>query len=91
MDTVNVACKKDSDLNIQIKKAFENLINVDNSVALSLAKYMDILMKKWIKGMSDEGIEHISTEAIGLFRLLTDKDVFESFYRAGLSRRLLNA
>jgi len=39
--------------------------------------------------MNDEKMENLVMDAIGIFKYVNAKDVFEEFYLRGLSRRLL--
>ena len=54
-----------------------------------LAKHIDIIMKKHIKGMKDNEINNLFDRILEIFRLLQDKDEFENFYSSYLSKRLL--
>jgi cullin 3 len=54
-----------------------------------LAQYVDDLLKS--NSRFDNDLERQVDNLIGLFRYLSDKDVFEVFYKRLLSKRLLHA
>jgi cullin 3 len=88
---INQSCEKDNDLNLTIKKAFEICLSEFKSSSMFLAKYIDLQMKKEIKALKDEEISSLFDKILEIFRLLTDKDEFEGFYRNSLTKRLLNS
>jgi cullin 3 len=87
---VKEACERESNLDIAMKNAFESFINVNNWTALSLAFYLDDLLKKGLRGLAESEIDTRLDNCIMIFRYLQDKDVFESYYKNALSKRLLN-
>lgn len=48
-------------------------------------------MKKDIKTFKDDEINVLFDKVIEIFRLLSDKDEFEGYYRNNLTKRLLNS
>lgn len=72
-----------------IKDAFEYFINLDTRAAQYLSLYLDELIKRGLRDMSEDAIESALDEVVIIFRFLTDKDVFEDFYKHHLSNRLL--
>ncbi len=87
------ACSRDVNLSLSVKKAFISFVNKPKggNIALLLAKHVDLLMKRNIRGMSDEAISDQFDRTLEIFRLLNDKDEFESYFWAGLTKRLLNS
>ena len=83
------SCTKDVSLNLCVKKAFEYVVNSQRQLSTLLAKHIDIVMKKQIKGMKDHEINNLFDRILEIFRLLSDKDEFENFYSSNLSKRLL--
>ena len=73
-----------------IKSAFEHFLNKGSRSAQFLCQYVDTMLKKTIKGMSEDEVESKLTKIIGIFRYLQDKDIFERFYKDYLSKRLLS-
>lgn len=76
---------------IQIENAFATFINENKKVAEYLSLFIDDSLKKSIKGKTEEEIEEILERCIILFRLISDKDLFETYYKAHLAKRLLNS
>lgn len=73
----------------RLKESFEDFLNVDTRAANCLAIYADELLKSGLKGASEEEVDKKLNTVILIFRYLSDKDVFESYYKQHLARRLL--
>ncbi len=73
-----------------LKEAFERFINEDSRCAQYLSMYVDHLLKKKVKGMSESDVEDQLDKVVVIFRYLQDKDVFENFYKQHLSKRMLS-
>jgi cullin 3 len=73
-----------------IKEAFEEFMNKDNRTAAFLALYVDDLMKTGAKEMTEAEAEDKLDKVIVIFRYINDKDVFESYYKNFLAKRLLS-
>ena len=69
-------------------KAFSNFMNKD-FYAKQLSNYTDFCMKIGFKGKSNEEIENILNEIIGLFKCLNTKLVFSLDANAKMSDRLI--
>jgi cullin 3 len=54
-----------------------------------LAVYVDELLRAGLRGATEEQVNDELQKAIIVFRYLADKDVFESFYKQHLAKRLL--
>ncbi|CAG5088020.1 Oidioi.mRNA.OKI2018_I69.PAR.g11705.t1.cds [Oikopleura dioica] len=79
-------------LHSTIQDALQYIINVrKNRPAELIAKYVDGLMKSGNKAVDDAGLDKKLDEIMSLFRLIHGKDVFEKFYKADLSKRLLHS
>ncbi len=74
----------------RLKEAFEEFINRDNRCAAYLANYVDELLKSGVQGATEEEVEGKLERVIVIFKYLTDKDIFESYYKSLLSKRLLS-
>ncbi|EER01598.1 conserved hypothetical protein, partial [Perkinsus marinus ATCC 50983] len=74
-----------------MKMAFENSLNNDPKCAHYLSLYLDELLRKKLRDMTDADFHSNVDQVISVFRYLIDKDVFESYYRSSLCRRLLNS
>jgi cullin 3 len=73
----------------KLKDAFEEFINADTRCASYLVLYIDELLRSALKGMNEEEADAQLEKVIVIFRYLQDKDVFESFYKRYLAKRLL--
>jgi cullin 3 len=75
----------------RLRESFEHFLNADARAASCLAVYVDELLRVGLRGATDEQVTEQLQEAITVFRYLSDKDVFESFYKQHLAKRLLGA
>lgn len=74
----------------RMRESFEDFLNTDARAASCLAAYVDELLRVGLKNMTTEAqINEELDKAITMFRYLSDKDVFENFYRQHLAKRLL--
>mmetsp|Transcript_13037 Transcript_13037/g.24484 ORF Transcript_13037/g.24484 Transcript_13037/m.24484 type:complete len:754 (-) Transcript_13037:41-2302(-) len=73
----------------RLKESFENFLNVDTRAASCLAVYADMLLRSSIKGASEEEVSKMLNNVILVFRFISDKDVFETYYKEHLAKRLL--
>lgn len=71
-------------------RGLENILNKDTRCAKYLALFCDAMLKKGLKGKSEDEMLRLVDQVIGLLSHLKDKDIFLDFYKRALSRRLLN-
>lgn len=88
-DIVNKAFRNEPMAKKRLQKSFENFLNADTRAASCLAVYADDLLRSGIKGATEEQIAKLLHSVIVVFRYISDKDVFESFYKQHLAKRLL--
>jgi cullin 3 len=77
----------------KLKTAFEEFVNRDSRCANHLASYVDDLLKNPKSGittMTEDAADKMLTRVVVIFRYLTDKDIFENFYKTHLAKRLLS-
>lgn len=81
----------ESDKGIQaaMTRAFTEFINLFQRSPEYMSLFIDENLKKGLKGKSENEVDAVLDKAITLFRYITDKDVFERYYKKHLSRRLL--
>ena len=73
----------------RLKESFEDFLNADARAASCLAIYVDELLKTGLKGSTEAKVAAELNKVILVFRYLSDKDVFESYYKQHLAKRLL--
>lgn len=73
----------------RMREAFEDFLNTDARAASCLAVYVDELLRVGLRGATEDVVQAELGRAIVIFRYLSDKDVFESFYKQHLAKRLL--
>lgn len=73
----------------RMRESFEDFLNTDARAASCLAVYVDELLRVGLRGASEEQVTAELQKSIVVFRYLSDKDVFESFYKQHLAKRLL--
>ena len=73
----------------RVASDFERFINQNQRSAEYLSLFIDEKLKRGAKGLSDAELEAVLDKAIVLFRFLSEKDVFERYYKQHLAKRLL--
>lgn len=73
----------------KLNEAFEGFVNVGNHCAAHLASYVDELLRGGIQGATEVEVEDKLEKVIVIFKFLSDKDIFESYYKNLLCKRLL--
>ncbi|KAF9581254.1 Cullin-3 [Lunasporangiospora selenospora] len=84
-----VAFAKDKSFDTAINSAFESFINLNPKAPEFMSLFVDNKLKKDFKGKSDDEVDTILNKTTTLFRFLSEKDVFERYYKQHLSNRLL--
>ncbi|EIN09693.1 Cullin-domain-containing protein [Punctularia strigosozonata HHB-11173 SS5] len=79
----------DRDLEGGINEAFESFINQNERAPEYISLFIDENLKKGLKGKTDEEVEAVLDKTITVFRYVTEKDVFERYYKGHLAKRLL--
>eukprot|EP00178_Gracilaria_changii_P011728 TRINITY_DN330_c0_g1_i1.p1 TRINITY_DN330_c0_g1~~TRINITY_DN330_c0_g1_i1.p1 ORF type:complete len:785 (+),score=125.36 TRINITY_DN330_c0_g1_i1:255-2609(+) len=72
-----------------VNDAFERFVNGFGRSAEYLSLYVDKLLRKDFKGLTDDEVDVKLDAVMALFRYLSDKDVFERYYKQHLQKRLL--
>jgi len=73
----------------RMKESFEDFLNEDARAASCLAIYVDELLRSGLRGATETQMTEALQKVIIVFRYLSDKDVFEAFYKQHLAKRLL--
>ncbi len=89
-EIVTMACNNDSNFRLAKKKAFQQFLNSSDKTARALARYTDYLFRRQVRQLSDDQLEAKINSTIRIFSNLSDKDIFEGFYRKALAKRLIN-
>lgn len=99
-DLVNIQFQKDSLFLEAMKDAFTSFVNTDlinkkhphsrTSTAELLSTYCDSVMKTTDK-IGEDKLDDLLEKIVQLFGYISDKDMFQEFYRRALSKRLLMA
>jgi len=89
MNIADNAFRGEKKIHKRLKESFEDFLNVDTRVANCLAIYSHELLRSGLKGASEEETNRKLNNVILIFRYISDKDVFESYYKTHLARRLL--
>lgn len=79
----------DQGLQSSIMGSFANFININPRSSEYLSLFFDENLKKGIKGKTENEIDALLDSGITLLRYIKDKDLFETYYKKHLSRRLL--
>ncbi|KAH7106342.1 Cullin-domain-containing protein [Auriculariales sp. MPI-PUGE-AT-0066] len=81
-----------TDITVQgaMVEAFESFIHVNSKAPEFISLFIDENLKKGLKGKTDIEIDVVLDKTITLFRFISEKDVFERYYKAHLAKRLLH-
>ncbi|KAI0331890.1 Cullin-domain-containing protein [Cubamyces sp. BRFM 1775] len=89
-DTIwSKAFQNDRELESGLNEAFETFINLNEKSPEYISLFIDDNLKKGLKGKSDTEVDIVLDKTITVFRFVTDKDVFERYYKGHLAKRLL--
>ncbi|KAG6820945.1 hypothetical protein H0H93_009181 [Arthromyces matolae] len=84
------AFKKDREIESALNEAFQSLVDGNEKSPEYISLFIDEYLKKGLKGKTDAEVEVILDKTITIFRFLTDKDIFERYYKGHLAKRLLH-
>ncbi|KAJ5662719.1 hypothetical protein N7462_011645 [Penicillium macrosclerotiorum] len=79
----------DQGLQSTIMTSFADFINLNPRSSEYLSLFFDENLKKGIKGKTESEVDTLLDNGITLLRYIKDKDLFETYYKKHLSRRLL--
>jgi len=88
-EIVIVSFRNEKKAQKRMKESFEDFLNTDARAASCLAVYVDELLRVGLRGATEDQMNEELNKSILVFRYLSDKDVFESFYKQHLAKRLL--
>jgi len=80
---------KDQSILTSLTRSMADTINSFNRSSEYISLFIDENMKKGIKDKSDTEVDLTLEKAITLLRYLQDKDIFETYYKKHLCKRLL--
>jgi cullin 3 len=86
---VKVCFRDEKKAQKRLRESFEDVLNTDARAASCLAVYVDELLRVGLRGATEDQVQEELLQVITVFRYLQDKDVFESFYKQHLAKRLL--
>ncbi|XP_025195333.1 cullin-3-B-like [Melanaphis sacchari] len=72
-----------------ISSDFEHFLNLNSKSPEYMSLFIDDKLKKGVRGIDENDLEPVLDKAMVLFRFLQDKDVFETYYKQHLAKRLL--
>jgi len=72
-----------------ISSDFEHFLNLNPKSPEYMSLFIDDKLKKGVRGIDENDLEPVLDKAMVLFRFLQDKDVFETYYKQHLAKRLL--
>ncbi|KAH8705529.1 putative SCF ubiquitin ligase subunit CulC [Talaromyces proteolyticus] len=79
----------DQGMHTSFTNSFSDFINSNSRSSEFLSLFFDENLKKGIKGKTDAEVDSLLDNGITLLRYIRDKDLFETYYKKHLSRRLL--
>ena len=83
------AFMSDKGMQMAITKSISEIVNSNVRCSEYLSLFFDENLKKGIKGKTEAEVDLLLDSGITLLRYVNDKDLFETYYKKHLSRRLL--
>ena len=87
--TWETSFNKDRALEKGLEHSFQEFINTNHRSSEHLSLFLDEYLKKGVKGKTDLEIDQLLDNGITLLQYISDKDLFETYYKKHLSKRLL--
>ncbi|KAG6817343.1 hypothetical protein H0H87_009942 [Tephrocybe sp. NHM501043] len=84
------AFNKDREVESSLNEAFQTFVVSNEKSPEYISLFIDDNLRRGLKGKTDAEVETILDKTITVFRFLTDKDVFERYYKSHLAKRLLH-
>lgn len=84
------AFQHDQNVRNTMTKAFSQFVNRNPRSAEFVSLFIDENLKKGLKGKTEQEVDIVLEKTVSLFRYISDKDVFERYYKNHLAKRLLN-
>ncbi|KAG9083483.1 Cullin-3, partial [Ceratobasidium sp. UAMH 11750] len=78
-------------LQTAINEAFESFVNQNKRASEFISLFIDDHLKRGMKGKTEDEVDVLIDRTISVFRFVSDKDVFERYYKAHLAKRLLQS
>lgn len=72
-----------------VKTAFDDIVNTNSKLPEYLSLHVDSKLKKGKTQIAESDFDILFDQVIGIFRHLREKDVFETYYKKHLAKRLL--
>ncbi|KAH6913074.1 ubiquitin ligase SCF complex subunit Cullin, partial [Coprinopsis sp. MPI-PUGE-AT-0042] len=84
------AFNNDRDVEASMNEAFGAFVNSNEKAPEFTSLFIDSHLKSGLKGKSDDEVDAVLGKTITIFRYISDKDVFERYYKTHLAKRLLH-
>ncbi|KAJ8502376.1 hypothetical protein ONZ45_g11822 [Pleurotus djamor] len=82
--------QRDRDLESALNEAFSTFVNQHERCSEFISLFIDNYLANGFKGKTDSEIDLILEKTITVFRFVSEKDVFERYYKSHLAKRLLS-
>ncbi|KAJ7773239.1 Cullin-domain-containing protein [Mycena metata] len=79
----------DRELESTLNEAFETFININDRSSEFISLFIDDNLRRGLRGKTDTEVDAVLDKTITVFRYITEKDVFERYYKGHLAKRLL--
>ncbi|GAA5958697.1 hypothetical protein JCM3765_006007 [Sporobolomyces pararoseus] len=73
-----------------INDAFSAFVNENRKSPEFISLFIDENLRKGLKGKTETEVDEVLNKSVSLFRFLTEKDAFETYYNGHLSKRLIS-
>ena len=83
------AFRQDQIMEKGLEVSFQDFINANSRSSEHLSLFLDEHLKKGVKGKTDAEVDVLLDKGVVLLQYIQDKDMFETYYKRHLSKRLL--
>ncbi|PFH52964.1 hypothetical protein AMATHDRAFT_1696 [Amanita thiersii Skay4041] len=84
------AWQGDREIETTLNEAFSDFIDMNDRAPEFISLFIDDHLKRGLKGKTDAEVDIILDKTITVFRYISEKDVFERYYKNHLAKRLLH-
>ncbi|KIL67568.1 hypothetical protein M378DRAFT_22743 [Amanita muscaria Koide BX008] len=90
-DTIWKHCwQSDRELESTLDEAYSSFVNMNDKAPEFISLFIDDHLRRGLKGKTDTEVDAVLDKTIIVFRFISEKDIFERYYKNHLAKRLLH-
>ncbi|KAF8638268.1 hypothetical protein AX17_002290 [Amanita inopinata Kibby_2008] len=84
------AWQSDRELGTTLNEAFSDFVNLNDKAPEFISLFIDDHLRRGFKGKTEAEVDIVLDKTITVFRYVSEKDMFERYYKNHLAKRLLH-